>query len=1040
MRRRKVVKITLIVLASLLVLAIIAITIAARILVTPERLTPIVNKQAARFISCEYHFGKVELTVFKTFPDVGVKINDVILVNPTKGAPSDTLAKIKECVVSLNIRELLKSNNYIINKFFLEDAFTNLFVDSKGNTNFDVFIIPESEDDSQFTIGGVDIQKVDVKKLNVSYRDRSNDISTKINNINTTIQGNMKDDVINAKAKLNTGSISFALSDSNNVVAKSNNLALDFNGKLVNFDEIEGDLALDLSKLFLSLKDSVYVDKWDASLDAPLYASINKQAFSTNLAIVKVKEHLLKIKGSAAYKKTGDVEMDLQIESETWDIGQLLTLVPSEFNYLLENIDMSGDFAFTGALRGTYNDTLIPSISVGVKLYDAAFSHTTIPYHFQNINTHVHLDLTDDGNTSLTIENFEAKTGESDLSLSGTVKDLMTDGVCDLQVAGNVNLPELAPLLPKDITAIGNVDLTATGSFTIGQLTNLELEKIKASGSIKAKGLDVSYGDSMLIKSDVAVVDFSMPPKEITRANRLLSAEIDAGALTVSMTDLLDANLKNASLEMTISNFMDTTRLPFIDCAFSFGNISMEMDTLFVKSTQPSGIINLKPATRNPQNPDIHFSFNNSSLQLRNGKNIYAGTEKLALEGHAVYDDKKEEFLLQWNPNLKVDLQNATVNMAEIPYPIEIPSINFDFTPGKFDIQKSRIIFGNSIFNLSGLVTDIDKYLDKTGLLKGDLEFVSDFVDVNQIMDVFNGLNADSTEIEEKENATDNPFMVPHGIDITLVTTAKNALFGNTALMDLGGKLVVKDGVLVLEQMGFTSEAAEMQLTAIYRSSRMNHLFAGVDFHLLDVNIAKLIEMLPFLEGMLPMLGSFEGDAEFHFAVETYLKSNYDIKFSTLRGAMAISGDSLVVLDGETFSEISNMLNFKKKTKNLIDSLSVEMTLFRNEVDVYPFVISIDRWQAVIDGKHNFSFYDHAKSAENRKMTGNYHISVTDTPLPIRLGLDVRAVDGDYKFKLVPCKYAHLYNPKKQRVVDQEIMRLKKLISDSLKANVKPGD
>ena len=40
-------------------------------------------------------------------------------------------------------------------------------------------------------------------------------------------------------------------------------------------------------------------------------------------------------------------------------------------------------------------------------------------------------------------------------------------------------------------------------------------------------------------------------------------------------------------------------------------------------------------------------------------------------------------------------------------------------------------------------------------------------------------------------------------------------------------------------------------------------------------------------------------------------------------------------------------------------------------------------------------------------------------------------------FKLVPCKYAHLYNPEKQNVVQERTLQLKKIISDALKANVK---
>jgi hypothetical protein len=75
-------------------------------------------------------------------------------------------------------------------------------------------------------------------------------------------------------------------------------------------------------------------------------------------------------------------------------------------------------------------------------------------------------------------------------------------------------------------------------------------------------------------------------------------------------------------------------------------------------------------------------------------------------------------------------------------------------------------------------------------------------------------------------------------------------------------------------------------------------------------------------------------------------------------------------------------------------------------MELYPFLIAMDDYKAVISGRY---------TTENRI---NYHVSVTDTPLPVRLGLDITGTHGlDRNYKLVPCKYKHLYNPKKQGAV-----------------------
>jgi len=274
----------------------------------------------------------------------------------------------------------------------------------------------------------------------------------------------------------------------------------------------------------------------------------------------------------------------------------------------------------------------------------------------------------------------------------------------------------------------------------------------------------------------------------------------------------------------------------------------------------------------------------------------------------------------------------------------------------------------------------------------------------------------------------DDPFMVPLGFDVRLNTNIQSANVNGFSFDDIAGNVTVKDGILVLEEMGFTSDAARMQLTAMYKSPRKDHLFVGFDFHLLDIEIDELIHMIPDVDSIVPMLSAFDGEAEFHLAAETYLRSNYDPKLSTLRAAGAIEGKDLVVLDNETFDQIASLLMFEKKTKNVVDSINVELSVFRDKVTLFPFLIAMDDYKAVIGGRHNI----------DNDLSFNYHISLTDCPLPVRLGLDVNGTLDDMKFKLVPCKYAHLYNPEKQNVVQERTLQLKKIISESLKDNVKP--
>ena len=231
----------------------------------------------------------------------------------------------------------------------------------------------------------------------------------------------------------------------------------------------------------------------------------------------------------------------------------------------------------------------------------------------------------------------------------------------------------------------------------------------------------------------------------------------------------------------------------------------------------------------------------------------------------------------------------------------------------------------------------------------------------------------------------------------------------------------------------FGKDAAEMQLTAIYKSPSEDDLFMELDFHLLNIEIDELIELIPSVDSIMPMLKSFDGRAQFHLAVETGLKADYYPKMSTLIGAAAIEGQNLKVIDNEVFDGIKRKLLMSKDATGIIDSLDVEVQVLRNKVDVYPFRIKMDRYQAVIGGRHNI----------NKDLDCGYHISLTDSPLPFRLGVDITGpitgiAESPLKhISLVRPKYKKLYKPEKRGDTEEKVLKMKQDILETLRSNVR---
>ena len=429
----------------------------------------------------------------------------------------------------------------------------------------------------------------------------------------------------------------------------------------------------------------------------------------------------------------------------------------------------------------------------------------------------------------------------------------------------------------------------------------------------------------------------------------------------------------------------------------------------------------------------LSAKLNTRAMKAQMGEELDAKTGALALEASARYNSKGENELLKWNPRLKINLKNGELNMPErLPEPVFIPSIDFKYSNREMDITDARIELGNSDLNLKGNVRHIGKWFRHKAVLEGQLDIVSDHCDANQLLAWFSA-DEGSEESPAAEQTNEkmvndqmanesDPFMVPTDVDLALNTHMREVEIFNQVAKDLKGGLYIKDGKMILDEMGFVCRAAKLQLTAIYRTPRKNHLYVGFDYHMIDIDIDELLSMIPNLEEMVPMLSSFKGAAQFHLAAETYLNSQYQPKISTLRGGASLTGKDLVVMDSKTFSKISKLLLFKKKTENKIDSINAELTVYKDQIDVYPLCVQMDNYMVALGGRHKTD------------MTFDYDINVLS---PIYLGVHVGGSMDNLKIKLAKCKYAKDFKPHWYEKADTQSLELRQMIKQSMEKNVR---
>ena len=1074
---KKAYKITWISLASVLGVIIITVLIALYLVLSPKRLTSLVNKYASKFITCDYNIGKVDLTVFKTFPDVGLEINNLVLISPTNGWTTDTLAAIDECIVSMNIKKLLREKEIIVNTCELDGGFINAFFDTEGNTNFDIF--PPSEttepepEETESTSYKIDLNKLKLSNVKIMYTDLGSSTIATANGLGLNLKANMDEDLIfgdldlnieditaerkdtisfkagikqllakgkvnmkgddvNADATFGTGAMAFLMTGDNNIGANFNSFNVNYNGDINNYEHIKGTADMKIDAVTVALDGEKYVDNADISFNSPLEFDMSKNEANFDKSELRFNDIIISFLGQLAMADP-DITMDMSVNTNTLEIGKVIELIPQSMkDEYLEGITADGKLILDTHIKGTYNEESMPFVAADVTLNDGYVKmDDVLPYPLTKLNTDIHGDIDLNNKSDITVRSLRARLNNTIFAASGTIKDVMDKMLCNMSVKADVDFNDVKSFMPEELIAKGFINADVNIKGTADQFSNLDLMNTKLNGKLHCKNLDVKYADTISVKSSDMDIDFVLPnPADNFLKNGLAHVKLNGTDIDADITGMMTAILDDFDIDAQISNVLDSTAVMATIADFGFSNIDFKMDDMVLRSNNATGSALMLPSSTEG-NTSYAAVYSSDSLVFGMGDEMHFATEALALDISADYDENEEDFILQWKPSIGLNLSSSVFDKADLMESVIIPDINLTYGEPGLHIDNSRIILGNSDFELEGNLTNLYEHFKNNDLLVGEFNFKSNYTDVNQLMDIFNGMGTDEEAQNVETDSTavkeDDPFMVPQGVNIKMHTSINNAIAGEMKIRNVGGDLTIKDGILVLQEMGFTSDAAKMQLTALYKSKRKNHLYTGFDFHLLDIDIAEMIRIIPDLDTIVPMLKSFAGKAEFHFAAETNLKSDYSLKYSTLKAACSIEGQDLVVLDSETFNKIKKLLLFSKKTDNKIDSLDVQFTVFKNEIDVYPFAVTMDKYSAMLYGRHNLD------------MSYDYNISVLSPPILNRLGVEIKGPDFDnMKFKVRTSRHRNMFKPEKRDYKEEKIAEIKKIISNSLKENVKP--
>ncbi len=527
-------------------------------------------------------------------------------------------------------------------------------------------------------------------------------------------------------------------------------------------------------------------------------------------------------------------------------------------------------------------------------------------------------------------------------------------------------------------------------------------------GHIIAGELYIEDGEGMSVTLDNTVNGFQMVPKES-------NAEIPVLSLSSQNKRIYLRDKSN--------------RIILTDAKIRAGAAMNSIERRLKRKAFMDSLVYAHPEV--PRDSLMHFLMSRRQVQAvpewMKEEDFKSGDLNFSLDGLVA------EYFRKWDMNGDIDVRTGIIMTPYIPLRNIIRGIDVSFTNNEIKIDNFKIKAGESEVAAKGSLGGLRRALLGRGAYKLKLDVSTEKMDAGELLAAVNAgaavmANADEEKMAE---ASDSEFLkmvvadtldtedvsalviVPANLNADIKVKAGNVRFSDLMINDFSADIVMKERCMQIVNTSAATNMGRADFEGFYATRTKKDIKTGFNLNLTDVTSEKVIAMMPAIDTIMPLLKSFKGQIDCQLAATADLDTCMNIVTPTINGVIRIEGENLTMSDNEVFSSLAKRLKFKNRKHAKIDRMTVEGLIKDNTLEVFPFILDLDRYTLALSGLHYLD------------MSYKYHASIIRSPILFKIGVDIYGPDFDHmKFKIGKPKYKTTDVPVFTAVIDETRLNL----------------
>ncbi len=406
-------------------------------------------------------------------------------------------------------------------------------------------------------------------------------------------------------------------------------------------------------------------------------------------------------------------------------------------------------------------------------------------------------------------------------------------------------------------------------------------------------------------------------------------------------------------------------------------------------------------------------------------------------------DGMVADYFRKWDLNGKVDVRTGILMTPMLPLRNILKGMALEFNNNEVKIDSVKLLAGNSSLGASGALTGLRRALLGRGAYKLDLEFFTDKMDAAELLAAVNaGMKIDHDAVAA-EGASDSDFLkmvvvdsleheglnalivVPADLNADIRVNAGGIKFSDLLIDEFKADVVMKERCMQIVNAQAATNMGQASFEGFYATRSKSDIKTGFNLELKDITSEKVIAMMPAIDTLMPLLKSFSGQLDCELAATADLDTLMNMVMPSINGVIRIEGDDLTMSKNEMFNDLAKLLKFKNRDEAKIDRMTVEGLIKDNVLEVFPFILDLDRYTLALSG------------IQNLDMSFKYHASIIHSPILFKIGVDIYGSDFDHmKFRIGKAKYKSERIPVFSTVIDETKINLAESIQNIFEKGV----